>query len=740
VLPELVGIEGTTREELDAIANTAGFASKVVRGGNELVGTATGFTAGVVGKVLGGVGAAVGGIGKALFGPAGKVVGHSVGVFGAYEGIAAEPGTVLESTAKGAAAGAVMGFAQNIASAALRVMFRTPVNALGASEKEAMGALKKWATENNLFAERGETAMAFDKRVVDTWIRAGLPGAPAMPARKLVGYAMRGGADATGFSLIDQQFREDLIDAAWNGDASKWESVVTKFAGNFLGAAALHVPLSSIVPWQRRQKFSDARKADAIPEAESTVVDKPTPERPQGERPVDAEFSVQPSDPLRLPAPKETRPESFTREANDAMAKEYAARWEQLFTGESARETQSRWEASLGQSLDNVISLGWKPSEKSVRPRPAGDQGPQKVKVELAQSGHSFTIEGESAKPSPALRESLGLPASMPARDMVEAVEKSSLQSALNTKAMLPGQEISVGVKGTPGKGDAPPVMRRVVMGEIQESPLVPEPKWEKVEQAPARGKDAIEPDQAQAAGELRAVAATSETLQPADRSLLNAAVDVLDTVAARNDQSVAETMAAMPKIVEAIKSGEPGAVKALAESLTTKVPEQALADMKTTAGLKWEKRGFGIDMGQKKTVRRVDGGGDFTYGASEPVAGESFGTFGVHRQRDASRRGEQWSVTHLPTGLAAGKFAKKADAKKYAEMLEFEIEKRGIGEKARSDDPNTAGEALIDAAASVRQRMEEGGFVDAETVAQAARAAVEAVETGGSVVRRLWE
>jgi hypothetical protein len=95
--------------------------------------------------------------------------------------------------------------------------------------------------------------------------------------------------------------------------------------------------------------------------------------------------------------------------------------------------------------------------------------------------------------------------------------------------------------------------------------------------------------------------------------------------------------------------------------------------------------------------------------------------------------------VTHLPTGLAAGKFAKKADAKKYAEMLEFEIEKRGIGEKARSDDPNTAGEALIDAAASVRQRMAEGGFVDAETVAQAARAAVEAVETGGSVVRRLW-
>lgn len=589
-LPQIAGTakSPSTRDVINALSTTKSKPAEVAQIGSEFVGTAYGMMTGVPGKVLGGIGHVTSEVGKALFGAAskgtlagaGKAIGHGAGVFGAYEGIVAEPGKVGEGIAHGAAAGAAMGFAQNIASWGLRVMFRTPRNALGPDEKSAMDALKKWASENKVFAERGETATAFDKRVVDTWIRAGLPGAPAMPARKLIGYAMRGGADATGFSLLDQQFREDLIDAAWHGDRSKWESVVTKFSGNFLGAAALHMPLSSIVPWQRRQSVGQARRAEESPGVEFTVSDKPVaaPAKPESK---DADFSVQPKEPLQLPAPKETRAESLTREANDVMAKEYAARWEQLLTGESARETTARWETLLGESMDNVIALGWKPSEKSVRERAEGEPPPQSIKVELSQSGHSFTTDGTTARPSPALREALSLPAEMPAREMVDAVEKASLQSALNTKAMLPGQEITVGVKGTAGKGEEPAMMRRVVMGEIQEAPLSVEPKWTKAEQAPARGKDALDPEQAQAVGELRTVAETSDTLQPADRSLLNSAIDVLDTVAARNDPSVAETMAAMPKLVEAVQNGEPGAVKALAESLTTKTPEKALADAK---------------------------------------------------------------------------------------------------------------------------------------------------------------
>lgn len=727
--------EETTRMQLDAIASTKSGVAKGEQIAAEFVGTAYGFSAGVIGKALGGVGTAAGGAGKALFGrvglgAAGQAIGHGAGVFGAYEGIVAEPGKVVEGITHGAVAGAAMGFAQRAVAISLRTLFKTPHRLLGPEERATMDSLKKWAVENKVFAEKGETVPSFEKRVVDTWIEKGLPGAPTMPARKLIAASVRGGADAVGFSMLEQQFREDFIDAAFNGDSSKWNSVLTKFAGNFLGAAALRMRLSSIVPWQRKQKFDGTAPDFSAKEQE--------PQRGAGDGTAPDLPTDVPADRIPLlPAPKETRVEKLTREQDQSLAAEHADRWNQLFTGESQRETVAQWENVLGASLDNVIPLGWKPSEKSVRPKTEprtfmGDQqraffreqsakfetdaqvdvgpnvasivrelfpqnsliykrlgemeaggtlnvpakeakkfvdyyarradrlraekgdaavqavdsfvqkiveanglptapergaprsgpegempgepigepvtgtpsptaekregpSPRKIKIELAQSGHSFTLEGETARPSPALREALGAPAEMPAKELVDQVEKASLVSALHSKSQLPGQEISIGIKATSGRGNEPGKLRRVAMGKLQESDLRSDPQWKDVDVAPARGKDALELEQSDVVQELRRISEQRENIEPADRSLLNASIEVLDTVAASNDQSVAETMAVAPKLVEAIAKGEPGAEKVLAESLTTKTPEKAIADAAKTLKPRPIKRGVSL-------------------------------------------------------------------------------------------------------------------------------------------------
>lgn len=689
------GLTGTTREELDAIANTASVPAKIVQGAADLGGTAWGFSGGPVGRVLNVGGKVVGGVGKALFGATGQAVGHAAGVFGTYEGLVAENGKRMEGFAKGAATGALMGAAQQVASLALRKMFSSAVSSLGPDEKSAMDALKKWAGENKVFAERGESPLAYEKRVVDTWISAGLPGAPKMPARTLINAAVKGGADAIGFSLIDQQFREDLLDAAWHGDTKKWESVVTKFGGNFLGAAALHMPLSSIVPWQRRVDVEPTGKiSDAQPViGDGKIVDQPQPDGLQQliearQRTVarmrdiiEARYrrqGVQVGDPTaerlytgdaatklpELPTPSGERPSvaenlvtlgwepppeppakdvSVTISGNaierlrqtsllnpsSPAAKQLAgmdAKGDLLMRPKDARRFLRDWDARRAEieqthgraTVDTIDAVAASVADAIGAERPKrlkgfgtpGEkvQGPEgfagkpigepyrgdapmnaepregvsdaPVRIELSGTGHSFDVTGDIARPSKAMRDALGLPKEMPAKDLVEVAETASLASALHTKAALPGDEVAIGMRATPGRGDEPPIMRRVVLGEVQESPLQPNLEWKPASSVPDRGRDALDPDQAQAVSMLRAVSEQTD-IAPKDRSLLNGSIDVLDSVAARNDQSVAETMAVLPQLTEAIAKGEPGAVKALAESLTTKTPEKALADAK---------------------------------------------------------------------------------------------------------------------------------------------------------------
>lgn len=602
---KIFGLGGTTRDELAAIEAAKGSGGRKAEFAGEMVGQAWGYGAGLGGKVLG-VGGNVGGaVGQALFrgAAAGRVIGHSAGMFATYGGLTAKTGEVLQEAGKGALEGAAMGFAQNVTSFALRKMFGSAKSALAPTEKEAMDSLRDWASENKLTPQYGESAKGYDKRVVDAWIEQGLPGAPKMLARTLTINALRAGADAIGFSAIDQQFRESLLKAAWDGDRKSWDDALDRFSGNFLGAAALRLgSLQSIVPWQRRQgtDWSAYGFGKAIGGALRGEMPQGTPQSAPksaygegqliadtgpaaeggnvaatGPAAVDVPFGVRPDEPKQLTY-NEPRGAKLQRQQDADLARQHQEMWDLAINGGHVDQDWliSQW----GGAADNVIPLGWQPTEASVRARPGEEPG-ERIKVEIPQTEHSLTIDGDVARPSQSLQDALGLPASMPADHAIEVIEKATLASALQAKATLPGTEVSVGMKATPGAGTEPGVLRRVVMGKIQESPLQPNPEWKDAEIAPRRGSDATDPEQQQAVGVLRNISDQSEKLTPDDRTLLNSAIHVLDTVAASNDQAVAETMKVLPQMADAIEAGEPGAVKALAESLTTKTPERAQAD-----------------------------------------------------------------------------------------------------------------------------------------------------------------
>lgn len=769
-------LTGTTRDELDAIAKTASVPAKIAQGTTEMVGTAYGFGAGAIGRTLGLGGKLVGSVGKALFGTVGQSIGHAAGVFGAYEGLVAEDGKRLEGTAKGLAAGALLGSAQQVASIALRKMFSSAVAALGPDERAAMDSLKGWASKNKLFQERGETGKAYEKRLVDSWIGAGLPGAPSMPARKLIQYAIRGGADAVGFSLIDQQFREDLLDAAWHGNSEKWNDVVARFGGNFLGAAALAMPLSSIVPWQRRHSVGKPEQPNI---GEGRIVDRPEigsgkiVENP----PVDAEFSVQPKEPLALPAPKESRFEALTREQNAKLADQYEERWRIVTEGPS-KSPQERYLEAAGVSVDNAIALGWRPREVAA----------DRMTVEVPGTPHSYEVVGEVARPSQAMRESLGLPEEMPARDLVDAVERASLVDAMRTKAALPGDEVAVGMRATAGRGDEPAMVRRVVMGEVQESPLRPELEWKPAKDVETRGKDPIEPEQKMAVDALRDITERSDSLDPADRSLLHGAIDVLDTVSAQADQSVAETVSAMPQIVDAIAKGEPGAVKALAESLTTKAPERAIAEAKA----KKKGRNPFPNRGKSLVTRIRELGGISRESWEKTFPGERHGEFrlkGVVRGKPKGTEargttGKPWDQIaqalhedYAPPGTDIADTAWLVDALQDAAngrqtYRRSDYEKGGVFEQEKDPRSSISREEAerimaMEWEESVRREMErtgldyesaaenlavreannygEAGFGPGpEMIRETAERAVDALEmgaaTGANIVRRAWD
>jgi hypothetical protein len=571
-------------EQRDVLDKSGGGVSEVAHGAGEFVGMATGMMAGggagAAGKAVttgakalqagkaavmapttvmragGNLGAKAG---KALFGKgAGEAFGRGAGSFAAYEGVAGkgeggEAPTLLErgkNAAWGAVAGAWIHGAGEVAKAAYKGILQSSYKSLGPTEKEAVEALKTWASENKVFPVARETHKQYEKRLRIAYVEAGMPGAPPVSIRKMLAYAAQGGIEGTGFSLLDQQFREDLIDAAWHGKTEKFRDLGIRYLANSFGSAALHMPLEDIPKWQRRQ----SKKPE------------PTGQEPQNK--------PQPEPPLE-------------------------------------REVE-RMEGEGGPDPE-LARMGWEreTQEPSARPEPAPlseqdaaalaaqgkgpEQAPPEAEVyKIKGTPYRYKVEGGMAKPSPKLRELLKLEAEVPIADINSALERMGLVSAMASKRLLPGPAVNAHGGGEwhaeTGKGDAPPVVRRIVGEEVQEAPLTADPNWKPAEQLQARGKDVIDPPQQEVVEALTEVLGRPDLSQP-DRVVLAEVIQTLDSVSLKNDAAVAETMGHIQFLMKSLTSGSPeqasGAIKALAESLTTKHPNVAIGDMAKSEAFK---------------------------------------------------------------------------------------------------------------------------------------------------------
>ncbi len=542
---------------------------------------------GTVMKAGGAVGAK---IGAKVAGAGGVVeaVGRGAGAFGALGAVqkAAEVGrrpTAIETAqgiAIGAAQGAVISASSELAKAAFRGMFRHTYQSLGKTEQEAMDALKKWGEENKVFMRPGDTQTGFVRSLTDKWVDAGMPGAPKMAVKKLLGYAAQGGIESTGFSALDHEFWSQHGEAVLRGDAQALEELGAKLIGGALTLGAFHVPLRDIPAAQRRGSVEPRG------ETPKPAVAEPAPQEPAAEAPkqlkgggmeagvtrMEGEPAPQAVDAGTLRVPQEpAKRDPATGTVLERLPRPLATfGWREVF------QYGGRTEVVPGSTEGGGIA-----------PTQAGSRI-----IELPGTSHSYTVTGDMADANPSLARVLGISEPVPVATMEGLIEHASLLSALAAKS-LPGVEIDAGgikAVGTDGAKDG--VQRTIRLGEILEAPLSdgPEPKWKSVaEYVPMRAKDHLEPDQQQVVAVLKDVLTKAVELPEGDRAMLAGVVDVLDTVSARNDKSVAETLAALPKLIETAGSDQSPesasrAIKAAADMLTVKTPEQAMVDMQNAA------------------------------------------------------------------------------------------------------------------------------------------------------------
>lgn len=539
-------------------------------------------------KVLGKIGAKVAGAAGAK---TGAMLGHGAGGFGAL-GYVTHPEGRLTGLGEGAAAGAVIGASSEFAKAAFRGMFKNAYQALGPDEKSAMDALKKWAQENKVYKLPGDTDAGYVRTVTNAFVDAGMPGVSGLGVKKAVGYAVQGGIESAGFSAIDHEFWHEAHEAVFKGDLQALENLGARLAGNALALSAFHIPLKDVPAAQRRGQIDprgEAPKPPQEPKAEPTPA-APPPEPKQGGIAGEPVYTKLEGEPEPKPVNASTlqpQPDAIDKATGTVVGGPPPLAklgWRDVFPEptETSRARKARLKLARKQG--------------TPEPTNAGERD-----VELPGTTHLYTVAGGMAEANPSLGKLIGTTEPLPVELMEGLIEHASLLSALKAKT-LPGTEISSdGIKavGTDGVKDG--VMRTVRMGEVLESPLQPNAEWKAIDKPPARGKDALEPDQQQVVAVLRNALAQAENLPQADRAMLSGIIEVLDTVAARNDQSVAETLTALPKVIETLGSNPTPeqasrAIKAVAESLTVKLPEQAIAEMQQ-AKQKSSEAGF-IDVG----------------------------------------------------------------------------------------------------------------------------------------------
>ncbi len=222
-----------------------------------------------------------------------RALGASAGGFGAIDAVSARgekldeetgrmveaaPGLmdVLKGLGIGAAKGVVLGAFNLWGKHVFHGMFKTAKESLGKTELEQMAALETWAKKAGVWGRRaGETDEALAKRLSNAFIDAGAPGAKLSPVRKFSAYAALGGINATGFSLINQQFWSDLLEGRADRAFAAW-------AGNALALGGAHMPLERL-PASRSMRRSirepEGPAAEAPPETGAPEGPQATPQQ-----------------------------------------------------------------------------------------------------------------------------------------------------------------------------------------------------------------------------------------------------------------------------------------------------------------------------------------------------------------------------------------------------------------------------------------------------------------------------
>lgn len=513
-----------------------------------------------------------------------------------------------KAAAHGLIAGAAIGGFSSLAGRYMRFVLEKPASKLLAEDKASLEAVKQWGVKNGIKPLNNVPPESYLKELTQRWAEAGAPGMKAS-VRTMAAAVGGAGIEGAGFSMLDDQFRTDLYEIGSkvaNGQVPTNEEIdriLTTYGASALGMLAAKMPLGQIPALQRRVKHPSERMEKAPQE----MAKEPAKEAPAAQPKVDkskalADMQRQALNDKNMASIAEAKqagetvggePKSDADQAKELwdlmfarLDAEHAERAAEKMAGEKAvsegaaqepgkRSAQDALEAEISswQSHD-LERLGWR----------RRNTGPGSDTHELDGTDMAFeVVDGRVARPNKALREALDLPSEVDVEDLGMIVERAGLMSAMKGKSLLPGTEISAdGVKAEVGDGLRPPVMRAVRNGTIYESPLQPVPAWTKAGEVQARGKDVLLPEQRQAVTDLRTILDHRMDIDRGDRALLDAAIDVLDSVSAEKDRSVAEALHFLPNYLEEIAAGDPMTagrrIKTLAETLTTKAPETVVS------------------------------------------------------------------------------------------------------------------------------------------------------------------
>lgn len=483
----------------------------------------------------------------------------------------------LEAGKHGLIAGAAMGAAGEIARHAMRYLFSQPASkvALAGEGGEVMKSMRQWAEKNNIVPAPNESIKSFGYRAIDAWIAGGMEGAPAMPVRKLIGWAARGGIESTGLSVLSAQFQEKVLQPIFDQDPNSqpnWKVAIEEFGKSALGMAVARARLEDIPALQRRAgtKSKPAEAEPQQPEQEPQAAPARTqdyqPQPAAGGGLGEAGVSKMEGEPDAHYRTDRNRATGTVMETQPAPLQEFG--WREVLPEKPP-------EGGAEVKLDEPLA----PREGGVA------TGPGKL-VELPGTSYSFTVDGGVARPSASLRAEFKLPEEMPEAEFADLMTKAGLYSSMDALRLLPGTQISAHptIVAESGVGGKDGIMRQIAMGEVLEAPLGPNPEWRPAKLFRARGSDVIPPEQQDVVDVLTHIQNERRDLPQDVKITLGKAIDVLKDVSADRSQAVAETMAALPEILPGIAGAEPKvaaeAVRVLAESLTTKAPEVAINDL----------------------------------------------------------------------------------------------------------------------------------------------------------------